>query len=126
MLSEGDIQRIAHRVAGTCSPLVVGTFGSYAVGRAREGSDLDLFVIQAASGLRRKERRRVAMRPLLAVMNPLDVHVFTPEEFELEALETLSFAWVIARQARIYLWTDDARERLPSLVSHATWIGVKS
>ena len=49
------------------------------------------------------------------MLHPLDIHVFTPEEFEESAYEALSFAWVIARQARIYHWTEAAKQRVPSL-----------
>ena len=54
-------------------------------------------------------------RLLFGVLHPLDVHVFTPAEFEDSAYEPLSFAWVIARQARLYHWTEEARQRVPSL-----------
>ena len=47
MLSENDITRIAGRIASHYAPLVVGIFGSYAIGAARASSDLDLFVIKA-------------------------------------------------------------------------------
>lgn len=36
---------------------------------------------------------------------PLDVHVFTPEEFDDTAYDELSFTWAIARQARLYYWS---------------------
>jgi hypothetical protein len=48
-------------------------------------------------------------------MHPLDVHVFTPEEFEADAREELSFAWVIAKQARVYYWTAEAAMQVPAL-----------
>ena len=52
---------------------------------------------------------------LFGVLHPLDVHVFTPEEFEETACEVLSFAWVIVRQARLYHWTEAAARLVPSL-----------
>jgi predicted nucleotidyltransferase len=114
MLSENDIARIAQRIVRHESTLAVGTFGSYAVGTARAESDLDLFVIQDTA--LRPGERRLAMRSLLfGVLHPLDIHVFTPAEFEDSAYETLSFAWVIARQARLYHATEEARRRVPSL-----------
>jgi uncharacterized protein len=95
-------------------PLVVGTFGSYAVGLARPKSDLDLFVIKATVEPD-YARKRTVKRLLFGVLHPLDVHVFTPEEFEEMAHETLSFAWVIVRQARLYHSTNEARRLVPSL-----------
>jgi predicted nucleotidyltransferase len=114
MLSDGDIARIVERIVARHAPLVVGTFGSYAVGSAHAGSDLDLFVI-ADSAERPAAQRRAIQRILFSVLHPLDIHVFTPEEFEETAYEALSFAWVIARQARIYHSTEEARRRVKSL-----------
>jgi predicted nucleotidyltransferase len=114
MLSDGDISHIVDRIVARQAPLVVGTFGSYAVGTARADSDLDLFVIK--DGAERPLARRHAIeRILFSVLHPLDIHVFTPEEFEETAYEALSFAWVIVRQARIYYATEEARRRVKSL-----------
>lgn len=114
MLSEADIQRIVSRIVQGCQPIAAGTFGSYAVGLAREDSDLDLFVI-LRTPLAKSARRRSICRHLFGVMHPLDVHVFTPEEFEADAREELSFAWIIAKQARVYYWTAEAVVQVPAL-----------
>jgi predicted nucleotidyltransferase len=116
VLSEGDVSRIAARVAREYGPLVVGAFGSYAIGIAREGSDLDLFVIKETAE-HPDARRRAVQRMLFGVLCPLDVHVFTPREFEETVHEELSFTWVIARQARIYHWAKEATQRVPSLLA---------
>jgi predicted nucleotidyltransferase len=114
MLSDDDIGRIVDRIVARHAPLVVGTFGSYAVGTARAGSDLDLFVIK--DGAEQPVARRHAIeRVLFGVLHPLDIHVFPPEEFEEAAREALSFAWVIVRQARIYHATEQATRRIRSL-----------
>jgi predicted nucleotidyltransferase len=115
MLSDADIRRIVARIVTGCGPLAVGTFGSYAVGRAHEGSDLDLFVIQRTPQSP-SARRRAVMRQLFGVLHPLDVHVFTPDEFEAGVQEELSFAWIIVRQAQLYHWSGEAAQLVPSLV----------
>ena len=115
MLTEGDIQRILSRIVDGENPIAAGTFGSYATGLAHEGSDLDLFVIQKTPAPPSLRQRRV-MRHLFGVLHHTDAHVFTPEEFEEGAYDELSFLWVIARQARLYHWTDEAARRLPSLL----------
>jgi predicted nucleotidyltransferase len=114
MLSDRDIQRIVSRIVAGCRPIAAGTFGSYAVGLACESSDLDLFVILRTT-LPNSARRRAMYRHLFGVMHPLDVHVFTPEEFEADAREELSFAWVIARQACLYYLTAEAALQVPAL-----------
>jgi predicted nucleotidyltransferase len=116
MLTENDIDVISCRIVAAFAPLVVGTFGSYAIGAASERSDLDLFVIK--EGHETPERRvRSIYRALFGILHPLDVHVFTPEEFEETAYEWLSFTWVISQQAHIYHWQEGAARLVPSLLS---------
>jgi predicted nucleotidyltransferase len=115
MLTEGDIERIAGRIVAGCGPLVVGTFGSYAVGLQKPKSDLDLFVI--TSGANHGTSRRAAIaRHLFGILHPIDLHVFGARQFEDTVNEELSFTWLIARQARIYHWTQGAERLVPSLV----------
>ena len=116
MLAEGDIRRIAARVAKGYGPLVVATFGSYAIGTARARSDLDLLVIKHTPEPAGARRRTVA-RLLFGVLHALDVHVFTPEEFEDGAYQVQSFIWVIAQQARIYHVAEHAARWVPSLAA---------
>jgi predicted nucleotidyltransferase len=114
MLTENDIRRIARRIAEAYDPLVVGVFGSYAIGTAKNRSDLDLFVIRETSEARGARGRRVR-RLLFDVLYPLDIHIFTPREFEDSAYEVQSFTWVIAQQACIWYWKDEAEQLVPSL-----------
>ena len=118
MLTERDIRSLAGRIADAYQPLAVGTFGSYATGAATGRSDLDIFVISRNHGAP-PENGRVVRRLLFDVLHPLDVHVFTAAEFEDSAHEYQSFAWVIARQARLYHWGGGAPEMLPSLMPAA-------
>lgn len=115
MLTDHDIARIAHRIVQSALPLAVGTFGSYAICKAHEGSDLDLFVIRETREAR-EVRARAVRRLLFGVLYPLDVHVFTPAEFEEAVYEVQSFPWVIVRQARMYYWTEEATRMVPSLL----------
>lgn len=116
MLTENDIRRVVGRIVTGYGPLVVGTFGSYAVGVARPESDLDLFVIKSTPQAS-ADRRRSVRRLLFGMLHPFDVHVFTPQEFEDTAYEELSFAWIIVRQARIYHRAAEAEQVVPSLRS---------
>jgi predicted nucleotidyltransferase len=118
MLTENDIARISLRIVQAYAPLAVGTFGSYAIGSASDRSDLDLFLIRETYE-RPVARARAVQRLLFGVLHPLDVHVFTPDEFEETTYEVLSFTWVIARQARLYHWTDAAARLVPSLQARA-------
>jgi len=115
MLSESDIVRISRRIADTYAPLAVGTFGSYAIGTAREKSDLDLFVIKRTSQPPEASTHAVR-RLLLNVFHPMDIRVFTAPEFEGTVYKYLSFTWVVARQARLYHWSEEAAFLVPSLL----------
>lgn len=119
MLTEGDIARIFRRIVEAHAPMAAGIFGSYAVGRASERSDLDVFVIKDSLE-RPGARARTVQRALFGVLHPLDIHVFTPQEFEETAYTELSFTWVISRQARLYHWSDAAAQTLPSLTPRAS------
>jgi len=119
VLSENDIARISRRIIEGYAPLVVATFGSYAIRCARDQSDLDLLVIKQTP--ERPEARARAVRHLLfGTLYRLDVHVFTPAEFEETAYEELSFTWVIVRQARLYHWTEESLKFVPSLLPRAS------
>src|ERR1035438_2405033 len=121
MLTENDIAAISRRIVDACAPLAVGTFGSYATGSACSHSDLDLFIIKRGS---RSAATARAFRCLLFdVLHPVDLHVFTAEEFEESVYRYLSFTWVIARQARVYYWTDDAGRFVPSLLPRSPGSG---
>ncbi|MGA9671981.1 MAG: nucleotidyltransferase domain-containing protein [Terracidiphilus sp.] len=118
MLTENDIARIAYRIAAAHAPLAVGTFGSYAIGSAHEGSDLDLFIIRKPSEPRPPTAQAIH-RLLFGVLHPLDVHIFTPQEFEDTVYDEQSFTWIIVRQARLYHWIEDAAKAVPSLAPRA-------
>jgi hypothetical protein len=88
------------------------------VGSTRDRNDLDLLVIKDAPEPP-AARARAVQRLLFGVFHRLDVHVFTPEEFEDAVHEELSFAWFIAKQARLYYWTEEAGRQVPSLLPRA-------
>lgn len=119
MLTENDIARISKEIAAAYAPLAIGTFGSYAIGSARDQSDLDLFVIRQTSH-RPEATARSVRRTLLGVFHPMDIRVFTAAEFEDTVYTYLSFTWIVARQARLYHWTEEAGRLVPSLIPRAT------
>lgn len=55
-------------------------FGSAARGAVHEGSDIDLLIVKQTTE-RRLERASAVLR-LLSLDNPVEPHVFTPEELE--------------------------------------------
>ena len=55
-------------------------FGSYASGQPREESDVDLVVIKTTNEEFHERQKKV--RLLLKTTIPVDIFIFTPEEFE--------------------------------------------
>ncbi|WP_375758783.1 nucleotidyltransferase domain-containing protein [Corallococcus exercitus] len=100
MLTERDIHQIVERVVQGYAPDLVGLFGSYAIGRSTQASDLDLLVIKRTA--EPVHARVAAVRSqLVGVLHPMDIVVVTPEEFEARRREEYSFTWVVARQAKV-------------------------
>lgn len=55
-------------------------FGSYAYGNPGEYSDVDLIVVKKTD--KPFHERQIEARMLLEIETPLDIFIFTPEEFE--------------------------------------------
>ncbi len=81
MISQDTIRKAVSLLAEQTAVLRVILFGSYAMGTAREDSDLDFLVIESGLVSRRAEmvRLRAALRPLGI---PVDVMVADAEQFE--------------------------------------------
>ena len=81
MISADTIQKAVSILAAQPAVLRVILFGSYAMGTAHEGSDLDFLVIEADLKSRRSEmvRLRATLRPLGV---PVDVLVADAGQFE--------------------------------------------
>jgi predicted nucleotidyltransferase len=70
------------RLVAAMRPEQVYLFGSRARGDATEDSDYDLLVVVPASDKPRYERAQEAYAHLHGVGIPLDVHVYTRDEFD--------------------------------------------
>jgi predicted nucleotidyltransferase len=81
MISQDTIRKAVGLLAEQAAVQRVILFGSYAMGTAREDSDLDFLVIESDLVSRRAEmvRLRAALRPLGV---PVDVMVADAEQFE--------------------------------------------
>lgn len=77
----GIIDAIKERLVTRYHPKKIILFGSYANGRPTTDSDLDLLLIMDTD-LPPLERNLAARRAIGPVTIPIDVFVFTPEEFE--------------------------------------------
>jgi uncharacterized protein len=90
MRLEKALRLITNIITQHCEPDEIILFGSYAKGGDRLDSDLDLLVI---GGFRQsKFIRKMELSELLSQFPiSIDLHMLTPEEFELECQNSFSF-----------------------------------
>ena len=80
MLTPRQIQEIVDTIVTGYQPEKVVLFGSYAVGEPNEDSDLDFCIIKKTK-IEPLERRREVRRLFVPYQYPMDIFVFTPDEF---------------------------------------------
>jgi uncharacterized protein len=88
---------ITELIARTFDPEEIILFGSCALGRARPDSDIDLMVIGDFREAR-AERKRLLHGAFNGFAVPVDVQLYTRDEFESEARDPGSFAATVRRQ----------------------------
>ena len=81
-----EIQKIGQVLGTAFGPVQVILFGSHAYGQPDADSDLDICVILDLAGKRKIEWTRKIRRALSGhVSSPLDILVYSPEEFRSRA-----------------------------------------
>jgi predicted nucleotidyltransferase len=90
MISEEKINDIIKKITSNYFPDKVILFGSYATGKASENSDLD-FIIVKKTDLPKHRRGAEVRKFLYGSLVPMDLKVYTPEEFEMELDDKYSF-----------------------------------
>ncbi|MFA0782082.1 HEPN domain-containing protein [Fervidibacter sacchari] len=121
------IFKIAERIVERFRPQRVILFGSQAKGQAHEGSDIDLCVVMETCGkpphqvAREIEREVEGLAPTVlwqgkALKVPVQVHVFSPEEFEGSLLRAGNFVTTVAREG-IVLYEAEGVEPIDDLLA---------
>ena len=90
MIELTKIDDIVARIALKFNPDKIILFGSYASGTPNNDSDIDLLVIQDTD-LPRHKRSFDIQKLLIGSMIPMDILVYTNNEFEKEKNEKYSF-----------------------------------
>lgn len=75
------IAQISEKIVTAIHPRKIILFGSYSWGTPHSDSDVDLCVIHSTT-LRKDKRARIVKDVLSPYPRPLDIVVYTPEEFE--------------------------------------------
>jgi predicted nucleotidyltransferase len=101
-VSEGEelLQTIATRIAEAIRPQKIILFGSWARGERDPHSDIDLLVIQE-SDLPRPQRYAQVRRLFWGMGIPMDILVYTPEEFARYQSVPGSFTHTVTREGRV-------------------------
>jgi len=94
-----ELPAILEKIVRNCRPLRVLLFGSAGRGEAREGSDLDLFVI-VADGVDPRAVASAIQRDLTDCLTPVDVVVATRSLVELHGADPGYIYATILREGR--------------------------
>jgi uncharacterized protein len=100
MIDKKTISNIVYRIATNINPDKIFLFGSYATGLANEDSDIDLLVIKETSEPKFKRSIEI-QRLLIGSKLPVDIVVYTNDEFENEKAKHYSFVNTAIKGAQL-------------------------
>jgi len=100
MFDYGLVDKIVERIVNDFDPRMVVVFGSVANRTAKDGSDLDLFIVMDTD-LSYYRRAPAILRKLLDVPIPMDILVVTPEEYEANKNNEVSFMPDVLRNGKV-------------------------
>lgn len=90
MIDKSKIDEIVDKIVKGFNPEKIILFGSYAAGNPNNDSDLDLLIIQETD-LPAHRRSFDIQKSFKGLMVPMDILVYTSNEFEVEKKEIFSF-----------------------------------
>ncbi len=100
MIETSKIYDIVNRIAAKFNPDKIILFGSYAAGTPNKDSDIDLLIIQDTD-LPPHRRSFDIQKLLIGSMVPMDILVYTNQEFEKEQTERNSFLSNVVKTSKI-------------------------
>jgi len=90
MIADKQINEISIKIIENINPERIIIFGSYAKGNYHDDSDLDLIIVKQ-SDLPKNKRGIEIRRLFYGLLIPMDLKIYTPEEFENELKNKYSF-----------------------------------
>ena len=105
-LTNEILQKMVNRIISAVDPDKVILFGSYAYGKPKRDSDLDLLVIKK-TGLPRHKRSIPVYDALRGLIMPKDIIVYTPEEVKEWGNVPQSFVTSIIRKGKVLYEADN-------------------
>lgn len=100
MIDTVKINEVINRITVNYNPESIILFGSYAYGNPNIDSDLDLLIVKNTK-LPRHQRPSEVRQYLYGMMIPMDLLVYTPNEFEEEKNQKYSFLNTIISNSKI-------------------------
>jgi len=100
MIDKTAISNIILRIANNVNPDKIYLIGSYANGNANEDSDIDLLIVKETNEPKYKRSIEI-QRLLIGSKMPVDILVYTNEEFEKEKAKSYSFINSAIKEARL-------------------------
>ena len=100
MIAKDTITEIVNKIASGYHPDKIILFGSYAVGKPNQNSDLDLLVIKDTN-LPRPQRTAYVRKMLYGAMIPIDLIVYTPMEIEVSKDNKFSFVYEVLHTGKV-------------------------
>jgi len=100
MISQDKIEEIKQKIVNNFNPKQILLIGSYASGTQNNDSDLDLLIVKD-SDLPRQSRAFNIRKSLIGNRIPMDILVYTPDEFESEKNEKYSFINSALKNSRL-------------------------
>jgi predicted nucleotidyltransferase len=100
MITQEQLDHIVKRILKLYQPEKIILFGSYANGTALENSDLDLFLVKDTkeSPVDRSAALRIGLRDFLL---PMDILIYTPEEFEKDKDRKYTFVHEVFKSGKV-------------------------
>ena len=95
------INEIIRRIVVIVNPLKIILFGSWAYGKAKKGSDIDILVVVERSHLPRHKRAVEVYEALTGILIPKDIVVYTPEEIEEWSEVPQAFITTIVKKGKV-------------------------
>lgn len=96
----GAIDVAVERIVSKLSPRAIILFGSASNGTADDDSDIDLLIVMETD-LNKSDRFVLARGAIGRIGTPVDVLVYTPDEFESESSKANSFAKEVVDTGRV-------------------------
>jgi len=98
---DAKLAEIVQRLRDALSPVAIYFFGSYLYGAPSRHSDIDLLVVVEDSPLSAYQRDAQAYHALSGIRVPIDVLVYTRQEFEARAALRVSFEKTVRTKGRV-------------------------